>query len=108
MKVWRVFPNFSGHVFHIVAAEYQVDELQVRADEAVRLKDQLDEYGQIYRHETIRLITTDIAMQQTNFRKPKMSWKSTRRNSKKALIFREKLCKCANVPASFAHYGLDK
>lgn len=65
----------------------KVDELQERADEATRLKDQLDEYAhylKVLPHNTDPAI--DIVMRQTGSRRLRMSWRSTRRNCKRLQI----------------------
>jgi len=66
----------------------KVDELQVEADKAARLKDQVDECV-ILLSSSIYLTNygTDIVMPRTNCRKRRMSWKNTRKSYKKVLTF---------------------
>ena len=62
----------------------KVDELQVRADEATRLKDQLDEYVR-YRIDMKRVIEwhIGIGMRRTSFRRQRTSWRNTRRSCRR-------------------------
>ena len=69
---------------HIVSdLTRKVDELQTKADEAARLKDQLDEYVLCV---CIRPVTEGllgIGMLRTNCRRQRMLWRNTRRNSRR-------------------------
>lgn len=63
----------------------KVDELQVKADEAARLKDQVDEYvscRNVYLNSLRNLLGID--MPRTSCRKRRTSWRSTRRSFKRA------------------------
>lgn len=63
----------------------KVDELQVKADEAARLKDQVDEYVSCrITCSTSLKMPLGIDMPRTSCRKRRTLWRSTRRSSKRA------------------------
>ena len=63
----------------------KVDELQVEADKAARLKDQVDEYVILLSSRYSTNYDVDIVMLRINYRKRRMSWKNTRKSYKKVL-----------------------
>ena len=66
----------------------KVDELQVEADKAAKLKDQVDECVMLLSSsEYLSNYGIDIVMQRINCKKRKMSWKNTRKSYKKVLTF---------------------
>ena len=66
----------------------KVDELQVEADKAAKLKDQVDECVMLLSSsEYLSNYVIDIVMQRINCKKRKMSWKNTRKSCKKVLTF---------------------
>ena len=67
---------------------HKVDDLQVTADLAARLKDQVDECV-VLTHVAGRLAecALGIAMRQTSSKRPRTSWKSIKRNSRKVPIY---------------------
>jgi len=84
--------ELDKHTTLITDLTRKVDELQVKADEAAKLKDQVDEWVHFqFASHLIQIIScTDIVMQLINCKKLKMSWINTRRNSKKALSYAKK------------------
>jgi hypothetical protein len=66
----------------------KVDELQVEADKAARLTDQVDECAILLSSSGYSTnYGTDIVMLQISCRKQRMSWKNTRKNYRKVLTF---------------------
>ena len=66
----------------------KVDELQVEADKATKLKDQVDECVILLSASGwLTNYVIDIVMLRINSKKRKMSWKSTRKSYKKVLTF---------------------
>ena len=65
----------------------KVDELQVRADEATRLKDQLDEHVSyiscVLSLPLFNWVSTGIDMQLISSKRRRTSWRSTRRSCRK-------------------------
>ncbi len=76
--------ELDKHTKIITEFTRKVDELQIKADEAVKLKDQVDEYVKIFRNLNILFTYLDTATQLINFRRRRMSWRNTKRNSRKA------------------------
>lgn len=85
--------ELDKHTTLITDLTRKVDELQVKADEAAKLKDQVDEWVHFQSaSHLIQIIScTDIVMQQISCKRLKTSWTNTRRNSKKALSYAKKL-----------------
>ena len=85
--------ELDKHTTLITDLTRKVDELQVKADEAAKLKDQLDEWVYLQSSRCLYSIISciDIVTQQINCKRQKMSWRSTRRNSKKVLSYVKEL-----------------
>ena len=84
--------ELDKHTTLITDLTRKVDELQVKADEAAKLKDQVDEWVHFQSASCLIQIfsCTGIVMQQINCKKLKMSWRNTRRNFKKVLSYVKK------------------
>lgn len=86
--------ELDKHTNLVAELTRKVDELQVKADEAEKLKDKVDECvirtRVILMSDHSYLSYQGIATQQINYKRQKMLWKNTRRNCKKVLI-------CANM-----------
>jgi protein HOOK3 len=91
--------ELDKHTNLVTELTKKIDELQVKADAAARLKDQVDEYVPLHLASSNNRSTllSDIAMQLTSCKRQRTSWKSTRRNSKKERIC-DKVSRCVPFP----------
>ena len=71
----------------------RVDELQVAADEAVKLKDQMDEYEHYISASCLlwlRLLSAGIGTRLIDWQRQRTSWRSTRRSCRKVQTYATK------------------